>query len=357
MMPVHDEPSAVEAICALVGQTLDIEDVSADEDFFELGGTSLKGAELIAMIERRLGRQLKPADLYEAPTPAALAARLGLNADDVRDTFSVATLPSAHAATAHPPVFLVHRIPPDLARALGRRLPVIGLSYGLAAAGGNTGWPPPVGVEDLAAHYVEQMRRTRPEGPYHLVGQSNGGIIAWEMARQLREAGAEVGVVCVIDTGPLTGGRLLRVGWRKALRNIASTSPRLLGLIAQRLALWRLIHMTERLSRLLPEPSETPRERWERSNQPTRLDLIDLQREAYRMRPMPSQPLLIEAVAVTSILSEPIPLAHTYDDAGLTPNGHILVQLPASHLSVVRSPSAERVAAAVAETISSTTPS
>lgn len=345
------DAAATTALCVLIGQTLDIEDVTPDEDFFELGGTSLKGAVLIAEIEQRFGRRLRLADLYEAPTAAALVARLGPDGPAAKDTFSVAALPAPHCGTTTAPVFLVHLIPADLARALGRRRPVIGLSYGLGAVGDDTGWRPPVGVEALAAHYVAQMRRFHPDGPYHLVGHSNGGIIAWEMARQLRQVGADVGLLCLIDTRPPTSPLNRRVPWCAALRTITSTPLHMLWLFAQRSALWRLNAIADRLSKRLSPVSETPQERWERSDQPNRLGLIDFQRDAYRMTPLPGRPLLIEGITLTSILSESVPVAPLYDEAGLTPDGHTLVQLRGDHSSVVRAPLAEQVAAAVDDAI------
>ena len=349
--PALCEGEATAALCALIGQTLDIEDVTAEDDFFELGGTSLKGVVLIAAIERRFGPRLRLADLYEAPTAAALSTRLSPDPADTTNTFSAVALPSTHSSATTAPVFLVHLIPADLSRALGRRRPVIGLSYGLAAVGDDTGWPPPVGVEALAAHYLAQIRRVRPDGACHLVGHSNGGVIAWEMARQLREADDPMGVLCLIDTRLPPGPPRRRVGWRTAVRTIASTSPRLLWLFAQRSALWRLVRLTERLSSMLSESSETPREQWERSDQPNRLGLIDLRRDAYRMTPLPGKPLLIEALTLTSILSEPIPVAPAYDRTGLTPDGYTLVQLPGDHNSVVRAPLVEQVAAAIDDAI------
>ena len=350
--PALSETEATAAICVLIGQTLDIEGVTADEDFFELGGTSLQAAAVIAQIERRLGRQLRLADLYEAPTAATLAARLRAHTADAAGTLSTVALPTPHSSSTTAPVFLVHLIPADLARTLAIRRPVVGLSYGLAAVGDNTGWPPPVGVEALAAHYVEQLRRIRPEGPYHLVGHSNGGIIAWEMARQLGETGTDVGLLCLIDTRPPPGPPRRRVPWRRALHAITATPPQILWLFAQRYALWRLISLADRVDKWLSKSRETPQERWERSDQPSRVGLIDLQRDAYRMTPLPkAQPLLIEALTLTSLLSEPIPVAPAYDSAGLAPAGHTLVQLHADHGSVVRFPLAERVAAAVDDTI------
>lgn len=327
----------VATICALIGETLEIEDVTADEDFFEMGGTSLLGTALLARIERRFGPRLRLADLYEAPTAQGLAARLAQPPPAGGSAIAFAPQPFAIDAA---PVFLIHGIPTDLMRQIGRSRTVIGLSYGTAADRNDSHWPPPNGVEALAAHYLADMRRVQPVGPYHLVGHSRGGVIAWEMARQLGESGAEVGLLCLIDTLP--AGWHQRPGWLAMLRTIASMPPQIL---AQKV-----------FARVLGELSKHPwvrRMRWERSDQAGRLWLIDPQLDAYRMCPVQGRLLLVEATKPHSrILSErPRSLAETYLDLGLACDDDILFELPGDHDSVVRAPLAERVAAAIEDAI------
>jgi len=101
-----------------------------------------------------------------------------------------------------PPFFCVHGIGGtvlrfyDLARHLGPDQPV----YGLQAQGVNGKHPCHSRVEDMAAHYLTEIRHLQPQGPYYLGGYSLGGSVALEMARQLREEGEEVGIVALLDT-------------------------------------------------------------------------------------------------------------------------------------------------------------
>jgi thioesterase domain-containing protein len=79
---------------------------------------------------------------------------------------------------------------------LGPQLPF----YGLQAQGVDGRLPPLTTVEAMAAQYVEAIRAVDATGPYRLAGYSGGGVIAYEMAQQLRRAGAEVEAILMIDT-------------------------------------------------------------------------------------------------------------------------------------------------------------
>ncbi len=343
--PPGRQAAATEAICALIGEILGIHDVTGDEDFFELGGTSLQGATVIAQIERRLGRRLSLADLYENPTAARLAERLDTDATPPGAAVAVSTVwltpPQPGLATA--PVVLVHQLHAGLARELGRRRPVLGLSYGVSACDGNA-WPPPTGVEALATHYVAELRAVYPTGPYHLAGHcARGAAVTWEVARQLQDAGAEVQVVCLID-----GARAShRVSWSAALHKAGSMPRRLLALIVLRSVLYRLSRALERFQAALSDTQSTC-ERLAQLDQPTRLKLIDLQLDAYSPRPLTSRPVFIEAVKPRrSIRTEPVPLAHHSDGQDLCPDGLVVIHIPGDHRSLFRAPLVQRTAAAV----------
>jgi thioesterase domain-containing protein len=85
----------------------------------------------------------------------------------------------------------------NLARYLGYDQPF----YGLQARGLAQGQQPYARIEEMAAHYVEALRAIQPAGPYLLGGWSLGGIVAFEMAQQLRGGGHEVELLALIDVG------------------------------------------------------------------------------------------------------------------------------------------------------------
>jgi len=84
----------------------------------------------------------------------------------------------------------------NLARYLRRDQPF----YGIQAIGLDSKQEPFTQIEDMARHYVQEIRKSQPVGPYYLGGYSMGGIVAFEMTRQLRAEGDGVDLLALIDT-------------------------------------------------------------------------------------------------------------------------------------------------------------
>jgi len=72
--------------------------------------------------------------------------------------------------------------------------------YGLAVQMLNKKYAPPNRVEDLAAHYIKEMRILQPDGLYFLVGVFFGGLVAFEIAQQLVAQGQQVALLALLDT-------------------------------------------------------------------------------------------------------------------------------------------------------------
>jgi thioesterase domain-containing protein len=98
-------------------------------------------------------------------------------------------------------LFLVHPVGGgvyiyrELAQLLGADQPV----YGLQAEGFDGIGEALTRIEDMAAHCIEAITTVQPAGPYLLGGASFGGIVAFEMARQLQARGEEVALLMVMD--------------------------------------------------------------------------------------------------------------------------------------------------------------
>ncbi|MEU5772166.1 amino acid adenylation domain-containing protein [Streptomyces venezuelae] len=86
--------------------------------------------------------------------------------------------------------------------ALLRHLPQDRPVYGVQARGLAEPEPLPQSLEEMAADYAERIRTVQPEGPYHLLGWSLGGLIAQAVATHLEEQGEQVALLAVIDGYP-----------------------------------------------------------------------------------------------------------------------------------------------------------
>jgi non-ribosomal peptide synthetase component F/thioesterase domain-containing protein/acyl carrier protein len=171
--------------------------VGPEDDFFDVGGDSLKAIQLILNLERALGQELSLTLITEAPKFARLCEAL----KEHRTTRYV-PLVALKTGDGSPPVFIIHGLGGNVAglfpmtRPMTYPGPVIGIqARGLA---GND--PPHTTVEAMAAEYLREVKARQPDGPYNLCGYSFGGLVAFEMARRLRESGDEVALVGLFDT-------------------------------------------------------------------------------------------------------------------------------------------------------------
>jgi amino acid adenylation domain-containing protein len=179
-------------------ELLDTRPIGVTDDFFARGGHSLLAVRLMACLERRLGRALPVAALFQHSTVEALAAALRHETEPLAQSSLVALQPGGSAT----PFFCVHPVGGnvfcyvELARHLGPEQPF----YALQALGLDGSQQPLSRVEEMAAHYLETIRGVQPQGPYLLGGWSVGGLIAFEMARQLQARGQEVGLLVLMDS-------------------------------------------------------------------------------------------------------------------------------------------------------------
>ena len=181
-----------------------IKEVGIHDNFFDLGGDSLVASRLVAQLCEALETKLSIQSFLNAPTIAELA--------DIIDTrvSSVVTTPATPTSLVRfktggkrkKPLFLVHPIDgqvffyQDLVSGLDSERPV----YGFQAPGLADETEPLTQVSEMATHYIEAMRTVQPEGPYLLGGFSFGGLVAFEMAQQLRAQGQEVAFLFLVDT-------------------------------------------------------------------------------------------------------------------------------------------------------------
>ncbi|MER6912748.1 amino acid adenylation domain-containing protein [Streptomyces sp. NPDC000594] len=192
------------ALVEMVGELLGLPAVGVYDNLFGLGATSLTAMRLVVLIEQRYGVGVPLSEFVAAPTVAALAARLrGGEAVRVFDP-----LVPLRPGDERQPLFLVHPMGGNVLCYVrfAAHLPPGRACYALQAAGVEAGTEPRRTLEEIAAGYVERIRRVQPEGPYLIAGWSFGGFVAFEMARQLRAAGQEIGRLILLDTTALNPG-------------------------------------------------------------------------------------------------------------------------------------------------------
>ena len=175
--------------------------VGVDDDFFDMGGNSLKAVRLCDQIWRETGHWLPPSAVLENPTVAGLANRIrGVRGSDYGGPIPV------QAVGAQRPLFVVpgagSRIlyVRNLAVHLGLDQPIYALHEPPTGSVSHMGSSIDRRVEDMAASYLVAMRRVQAHGPYDLVGFSFGGLVAYEIAQQLVAAGEQVGLLALMDS-------------------------------------------------------------------------------------------------------------------------------------------------------------
>ncbi|WP_428331033.1 non-ribosomal peptide synthetase [Mucilaginibacter sp.] len=177
---------------------LGVKKVGVHDNFFELGGHSLIAVQVMTRIEKETGKRLPLAALFETSTVEKLAQLLEMGAKSITWDSLVPIKPKGSKM----PLYMVHGAGLNvllfntLAMNMSAEQPV----YGLQAKGLNGTDEPLSKIEDIAAHYISAIMQQNPTGPYALAGYSFGGIIAFEMARQLEEMGKQVKMLAMFDT-------------------------------------------------------------------------------------------------------------------------------------------------------------
>ncbi len=187
-----------ERLAGLWCEALNLERVSSNANFFELGGQSLSAVSLFAKIEKEFGQKLPLATLFRSPTIEALA--LALQGKNAKQSWTPLVPISPKGSS--PPLFLVHGAGGNvlLYRSLGEHLAPDFPLYGLQSQGLDGKSQPLRTIEEMASCYLREVRSVQPRGPYYLGGYCLGGTVAYEMAQVLRREGEQVPLVAMLDT-------------------------------------------------------------------------------------------------------------------------------------------------------------
>ncbi|QEU96020.1 non-ribosomal peptide synthetase [Streptomyces kanamyceticus] len=187
-------------LCALFAEVLGADHVGPDDGFFELGGHSLLATRLVSRVRSALGAEISVRTLYQAPTPAALAGRI----DATDPATGLDVLLPLRRTGGRPPLFCVHAAS-GLAWPYTRLLPHLPADlpvYGLQSPAVDAPDTGPLTPDGMARDYAGRIRAVQPHGPYHLIGWSVGGNIAYAVAAELAAAGQQVAFLGLLDSYP-----------------------------------------------------------------------------------------------------------------------------------------------------------
>jgi len=179
-------------------KVLDVKPIGVKDNFFELGGDSLQAIRLLSEVEKFSGKKnLSISTLFEAPTIEQQATLLRQQDGSAPWRSLVMIRPGS----TKPPLFCIHAawgtvlFYQKLARYLEPDQPF----YALQARGVDSKQVPHTSISEMAAHYIEEIQTVQPEGPYFIGGYSFGGLVAFEIARQLHAQGQEIALLALID--------------------------------------------------------------------------------------------------------------------------------------------------------------
>lgn len=182
-------------------EVLAIDDIGINEDFFDLGGHSIKVIEIVGLTRKRMNIQLSPSQLFLYRTIETLSEFIQ---SDQSQAGSGLILKLKEGRSGDPPLFLVHPggggaicyVP--LARNIARDINI----YGIQSLGYEKNVEPLQDIREMAKLYVHEVQKIQPKGPYQLAGWSFGGTIAVEMARIFESKGEKVSFLGLLDAYP-----------------------------------------------------------------------------------------------------------------------------------------------------------
>jgi thioesterase domain-containing protein/acyl carrier protein len=185
-----------EVLAGIYARVLGLERVGVDDSFFELGGDSILAMRLIAAVNTAVDGRLPVRVLFDAPSVRGLSQRLHTNGSSVE----IAPVETFQDGTGVP-LFCIH--------------PAGGISWPYQALGNYLDCPiigiqqvprgeeaEPGSVRGMAESYAVRLQALYPSGPYNILGWSFGGVVAHELAIELRRRGCAVQRLILLDAAP-----------------------------------------------------------------------------------------------------------------------------------------------------------
>ena len=194
------EQMVAEIFCQIL--TVDIENVGANTSFFEIGGDSILVMRLSNELQKSLHKDVQPAHIYENPTVRGIAKTL----ENIETTPALDYVYSSHEDKAG--LVFIHTGSSGSEAYYALAADIKDCCSFSVIEQYNIFHPDDIkkGIPAIAAKYIEILKQRQPHGPYNLGGWCYGGMIAYEMACQLKEAGEDMGSLILIDSYVIESG-------------------------------------------------------------------------------------------------------------------------------------------------------
>jgi thioesterase domain-containing protein/acyl carrier protein len=187
-------------LCLIWSECLKVSSVGVNQNFFQLGGHSLLAIKLLSAVKRQLAVTISLGEVLQSPTVRSMATLVRKKQNQTVGWSPLVVLqprgrraPLFCAPVGGGSVFYYGRL--ANAAALHEQ-PV----YGFEPRGMSPDRQNHEAIEDMASYYIEHMKLVQKHGPYNISGLSFGGVVAFEMARQLAAGGDEIGALILIDS-------------------------------------------------------------------------------------------------------------------------------------------------------------
>lgn len=180
-----------------------LESLALEDNFFQLGGDSLLASQIVAQIQLQWNVPLKMHVLFEYPTIALLTQHI-FQTLQTGTASQHSLLVQLRAGNSSAPLFFIHPIGGHVFcyQSLAQNIKYPGPIFGIQAPIFAENTPSALTtIEEIASYYIQTIKNIQPTGSYHLLGASFGGIVAYEMARQLHNEKQCVPLLTLLDAG------------------------------------------------------------------------------------------------------------------------------------------------------------
>jgi acyl-CoA synthetase (AMP-forming)/AMP-acid ligase II/thioesterase domain-containing protein len=185
-----------EKLARIWAEMLHLPHVGIQDNFFAIGGDSLLAAGVLAEVDRVFGTDLPLSQAFQAPTIEQMAIVVDRYARDA----SSSSLVTIHAGSDGQPIYYLPGTAGNVFGGLGAFAAVY--APGRRVYGLEERLSDPTGIEEQAAHYLDEISRLQPRGPYRLIGSCSGGAVSFAIARRLIERGEQVALLAMVEPTP-----------------------------------------------------------------------------------------------------------------------------------------------------------